>query len=280
VGIIDVGKRISNNAWRLPLVGQVLAADYARSFARRPPNRFRGVYATFAEAEASIPEGERVGYDHVELAGLYRHRMEKACQSDYAVLFWMRQILQAKPDSFVFDFGGHVGVSYHGWYRYLDYKPGLRWLVEDVPAIVKVGAELAAEMAADKQNGRKSPGLAFTSSALDAKGCDVFFAAGSLQYVDEDVAPLLVRIGGRLPPHLILNKMPVYDGESFVTVQSTGRAFHAYRIYNRAELVGSIEKLGYKLVDDWSNREQHCEIPFTRGRDIDAYSGFYFTRNA
>jgi putative methyltransferase (TIGR04325 family) len=280
VGIIDVGKRISNNAWRLPLVGQVLAADYARSFARRPPNRFRGVYASFAEAEASIPPGERVGYDHVELAGLYRHRMEKACQSDYAVLFWMRQILQAKPDSFVFDFGGHVGVSYHGWYRYLDYKPGLRWLVEDVPAIVKVGAELAAEMAADKQHGRPSPGLEFTSDVLDAKGCDVFFAAGSLQYVDEDVAAMLVRIGGRLPPHLILNKMPVYDGESFVTVQSTGRAFHAYRIYNRAELVGSIERLGYKLVDDWANREQHCEIPFTRGKDIDAYSGFYFTRSA
>lgn len=280
MGIIDVGKRISNNAWRLPLVGQVLAADYARSFARRPPNRFRGVYASFAEAEASIPAGERVGYDHVELAGLYRHRMEKACQSDYAVLFWLRQILQAKPDSFVFDFGGHVGVSYHGWYRYLDYKPGLRWLVEDVPAIVKVGAELAAELAADKVNGRPSPGLEFTSEVADAKGCDVFFAAGSLQYVDDDIAPMLQRLGGRLPPHLILNKMPVYDGESFVTVQSTGRAFHAYRIYNRAELVGSIERLGYRLVDDWTNREQHCEIPFTRGRDIDAYSGFYFTRSA
>lgn len=282
MGIIDVGKRISNNAWRLPLVGQVLAADYARSFARRPPNRFRGVYASFAEAEASVPAGERVGYDHVELAGLYRHRMEKACQSDYAVLFWMRQILQAKPNSFVFDFGGHVGVSYHGWYRYLDYKPGLRWLVEDVPAIVKVGAELAAEMAAegavDKARGRASPGLEFTSEVLDAKGCDVFFAAGSLQYVDEAPAAMLQRIGGRLPPHLILNKMPVYEGESFVTVQSTGRAFHAYRIYNRAELVGSLTQLGYKLVDDWSNREQHCEIPFTRGRDIDAYSGFYFQR--
>jgi hypothetical protein len=38
--------------------------------------------------------------------------------------------------------------------------------------------------------------------------------------------------------------------------------------------------LGYELVDDWENREQHCEIPFTRGRDIDAYSGFYFRRKA
>jgi putative methyltransferase (TIGR04325 family) len=281
VGIIDVGKRISTNAWRLPLVGQVLAADYRRSFARRPANRFRGVYATFAEAEASVPEGERVGYDHVELAGLYRHRMEKACQSDYAVLFWMKQILDAKPNSFVFDFGGHVGVSYHGWYRYLDYKPGLRWLVEDVPAIVKVGAELAKDLAADKDATRRraSPGLEFTSDVKDAKGCDVFFAAGSLQYVDEALPAMLQRIGGPLPRHIVLNKMPVYEGESFWTVQSTGRAFHAYHLYNRAELVKSVTALGYKLVDDWSNREQHCEIPFTRGRDIDAYSGFYFVRD-
>ncbi|HRC56644.1 MAG: methyltransferase, TIGR04325 family [Myxococcales bacterium] len=271
MGIIDVGKRISNNAWRLPLVGQVLEADYARSFARRPPNRFRGVYATFAEAEASVPGGERLGYDHAELAGMYRHRMEKACQSDYAVLFWLRKILDAKPASFVFDLGGHVGVSYHGWRKYLDYKPGLRWLVEDVPAIIKVGAELAAE--------RDSPGLAFTSDLGDSRGCDVFLAAGSLQYVEESLPSILVR-SGPLPRHLILNKMPVYDGETFYTVQSTGRAFHAYRIYSRAELVGSVTSLGYSLVDDWENREQHCEIPFTRGRDIDAYSGYYFTRNA
>jgi putative methyltransferase (TIGR04325 family) len=271
VGIIDVGKRIQNNAWRLPLVGQVLAKDYERSFARRPPNRFRGVYASFSEAEASIPPGERVGYDHAELAGLYRHRMEKACQSDYAVLFWLKRILDAKPASFVFDFGGHVGVSYHGWRRYLDYKPGLRWMVEDVPAIVKVGAELAKE--------RESPGLEFTSEVADARGCDVFFAAGSLQYVEEPLPALLQRIGP-LPKHIVLNKMPAYDGETFVTVQSTGRAFHAYRIYNAKELIESVVAMGYRLVDDWANREQHCEIPFTRGRDIDAYSGYYFERTS
>jgi putative methyltransferase (TIGR04325 family) len=268
MGLIDVGKRISNHAWRLPVIGQVLSADYARSFARRPPNRFRGVYRSFAEAEASIPAGQRIGYDHEELAGLYRLRMDKANQSDYAVLFWLRRILDARPASFVFDFGGHVGVSYHGWRNYLDYRPGLRWLVEDVPAIVKVGAELARE--------RPSAGLEFTSKVEDARGCDVFLAAGSLQYVDEALPAMLQRIGP-LPRHLILNKMPMYDGETFVTVQSTGRAFHAYRIYNRAELVDSVTALGYRVVDDWSNREQHCEIPFTRGRDIDAYSGYYFT---
>jgi putative methyltransferase (TIGR04325 family) len=63
-----------------------------------------------------------------------------------------------------------------------------------------------------------------------------------------------------------------------VTVQSTGRSFHPYRIYNRAAFVAELAALGYRVVDAWCNREQHCEIPFTRGRDIDAYSGYYFVR--
>jgi putative methyltransferase (TIGR04325 family) len=269
VGIIDLGKRVSRNAWRLPVVGQVLELDYARSFARRPPNRFRGVYGSFAEAEATVPKGALVGYDHAELAGFYRHRMEKANQSDYAVLFWLKGILD--EHSFVFDFGGHVGVAYHGWRSYLNYRPGMRWLVQDVPAIIKVGAELARE--------RPSAGLEFTGDVADARGCTIFLAAGSLQYVDESLPAMLARIGP-LPRHLIINKLPMYDGETFVTVQSTGRAFHAYRIYNRAAFVADLTALGYRVVDDWSNREQHCEIPFTRGRDIDAYSGYYFVRDA
>ncbi len=33
-------------------------------------------------------------------------------ESDYAVLFWLRDLL--KPGTHVFDFGGHVGVSWYG----------------------------------------------------------------------------------------------------------------------------------------------------------------------
>jgi putative methyltransferase (TIGR04325 family) len=253
----------------VPVVGQVLEADYERSFGRMPKNRFRGVYASFAEAEASIPIHGRVGYDHAELAGMYRDRMEKANQSDYPVLFWLNHILDER--SFVFDFGGHVGVAYHAWRNYLRYRPGMRWLVHDLPAIVKVGAELAKQ--------RPSAGLELTSDVADARGCTIFLAAGSLQYVDESLPALLARIA-TLPRHLIINKMPMYDGETFVTVQSTGRAFHPYRIYNRAAFIADVAALGYRAVDDWANREQHCEIPFTRGRDIDAYSGYYFIRDA
>jgi putative methyltransferase (TIGR04325 family) len=137
-----------------------------------------------------------------------------------------------------------------------------------MPAITRVGEELARERSASQ--------LSFTNAVEDARDCTVFFSAGALQYCEEELVALLARAQAR-PRHIVLNKLPVYDGESFVTVQSTGRAFHAYRIFNREELVRSVTALGYQLVDDWQNREQHCEIPFTRGRDIEAYSGFYFT---
>lgn len=265
MGFAEFGSKLARNAWRVPIISHLLAWDYARDFAKRPMNRFRGVYRTFAEAERSIPADQRVGYDHVELVTMYRHRMEKACQSDYGALYWLRGIVA--PDTFIFDFGGHVGVSYYGWKRYIGYPPGMRWLVYDVPTIVRGGIELAGE--------RESAGLAFTSVLADGRDCNVFLAAGSLQYVDTSLPAILAATGCR-PKHLIVNKVPLYDGETFVTVQSTGRAFHPYRIFNRDEFVGGITALGYRAVDDWVNREQHCEIPFARGRDIDAYSGYYF----
>jgi putative methyltransferase (TIGR04325 family) len=269
VSILDFSQRVVRNAWRIPLLGDALSADYDRSFARGPKGRFRGVFPTFAAAEASIPQGKKVGYDHVELAGMYRDRMNKACESDYAVLFWMRRILEKEPASVVYDFGGHVGVSYHGWRSYLDYAPEMRWIVYDMPAITRVGEELARE--------KNATHLSFSNAVEDAHDCSVFFSAGALQYCDDSVIGLLAKAKSR-PRHIILNKMPLYDGESFVTVQSTGRAFHAYRIFNRRELVSSVEALGYRAVDDWQNREQSCEIPFTRGKDLEAYSGYYFTR--
>lgn len=241
--------------------------DYARHFATCPPNRFCGVYPDFASAEAAVPAGKRLGYDYDELAGMYRLRMQKACESDYAVLFWLRNLINA--DAKIFDFGGHVGVSFYGWKDYLHYPPTLRWQVCEVPAIVRGGMALAQERGVTQ--------LTFTSDLADGRDCTVFMTAGSLQYVDRSIGQLLADTGAR-PPHLMVNKLPLYEGDTFVTVQSTGRAFHAYRIQNREEFVEGVKALGYRVVDDWCNRETHCEIPFTRGRDVPAYSGYFFDR--
>jgi putative methyltransferase (TIGR04325 family) len=268
MGVIDTGERIARNLWRLPLIGRLIALDYEQSFRRRPPNRFRGVFATFAEAAASLPSSERIGYDYDIMAGMYRSRMDRACESDYGPLFWLRGIVDASTH--IFDFGGHVGVSYYGWRSYLNYPQGMRWTVYEVPAIARAGVELARE--------KPSDGLQFTSDLSDGRDCNVFLAAGSLQYVDMTLPQILQRVGAH-PRHVVVSKVPLYEGETFVTVQSTGRAYHPYKIANRAQFVAGMTSLGYRVVDQWQNREQHCEIPFTRGRNVEAYSGFYLVRN-
>ncbi len=263
-----IGERCLHHAWRVPVLKQLLSWAYARHFDRMPPNRFSGVYTNFADAEAAIPQGARVGYDHDALRGMYRQRMGKACESDYAVLFWLRDLLRA--DSCVFDYGGHVGVSWYGWREYLRYPEGLRWRVCDVPSIIAEGRALAAE--------RGVQGLEFTDRIEDGADADILLLAGSLQYVDLSLPQLLERMRAR-PAHVLINKLPVHDSHSFVTVQSTGRAFHPYRIYRRADVIAQMGALGYRLVDDWINREQYCCIPFTRGLDVKAYSGFYFVHS-
>lgn len=266
MGLIEIGTRTIQKAWHMPIVGKVLALDYDRTFAHCPSGQFRGVYRTFEEAERAAPKSRPLGYDHAALAGLYRQRMNKACESDYGPLFWLRPLID--PNSVVFDFGGHVGVSYHGWRNYLGYPSTLRWIVYDLPAITAVGESLARE--------RESHELSFTNDVRDAQGASIFLGLGSLQYVDEALPDLLKRIG-HFPDHLIINKMPLHDGESFVTVQATGHAFHPYRIFNRRDFVDGVTALGYRVVDDWVNRETSCFVPFSP-HHIEAYSGYYFTR--
>jgi putative methyltransferase (TIGR04325 family) len=267
VRIYDIGERIARNVWRLPVVGSLIERDYARAF-HRGRGRYRGVYASFAEAEKSIPPGERIGFNHTELASMYHERMLKACASDYPVVYWMRRILE--PGAVVYDFGGHIGISYHGWKAYLDYPARMRWIVYDLPAITRAGEDWARK--------RPSPGLSFTNDLHDAQGCTVFLAAGSLQFIETSLPALLGEAGCR-PRHVIVNKLPLYDGAPFVTVQSAGNAFHPYQIGNRGELVSGMAALGYRVVDDWMNGELSCRIPFTHDCDIDTYSGYYFTRD-
>jgi putative methyltransferase (TIGR04325 family) len=100
--------------------------------------------------------------------------MLKASASDYPLLYLLRRILA--PDSVVFDFGGHVGVSYHAWRGYLEYGPALRWIVHDLPAVTRAGELIARE--------RPSPGLGFTNDLGAARDATFFLAAGSLQFVD------------------------------------------------------------------------------------------------
>ena len=114
---------------------------------------------------------------------------------------------------------------------------------------------------------------------LPATAIDVVLASGSLQYLDDPaqwLATLSQRHGG--PTHVLVNRVPLYEGETFVTLQNAGAVCYPQHVFNRADFFGSIARLGYELVDVWDDEVDSCRVPFHPERSIRAYKGLYFRR--
>jgi len=250
----------------LPPVRAIRQRAYRRSFADpRLYGAFHGVYRSFGEAIAAAPLGNKVGFDHAEFAELYRERMTTVYPYDYPVLFWLQPLLRSH--TVVFDLGGHVGVQYYGYQRRLTFPEGLKWVVCEVPQIVAQGAKLAA------QQGK--PLLSFTTDVRSADGAAVLIAAGALQYIE---APTLADSLAQLtapPRHLLLNKLPLHDGEQFVTLQNAGPVIVAQYVFNRARFIEPLCALGYEVVDAWEDPGNSCHIPFHPQVAVRRYSGLY-----
>src|SRR5690606_19469725 len=86
----------------------------------------RGVYDTYAQACQAAPPSLPLGYDNAGAAALYRDRIERVFPSDYPAMLWLEKAF-AQGVRHVFDLGGHVGVSYYAYQRYLRYPEGISW---------------------------------------------------------------------------------------------------------------------------------------------------------
>ena len=265
-GVLRGGtRRIAGVAAALPGIRHILRAAHEAEFAQgRPTNAFRGVYADFAEATRSAPRARPIGYDRPEMAGLYRGGLERLNPHDYPVLYWMRPAIEHA--SSVFDFGGHIGVSYYGYERYLHYPDTLTWTVCDVPAVTRDGTELA------RRNGRSR--LHFTTQIEVADGADVLLAAGSLQYVEDKFLQRALAELRDKPRHIIIQRTPLHHDRSFVTLQATGPTFCPYNVAHRQIFIDSLTKIGYELVDSWAC-DRSLEIPFHPECHVPNYSGLY-----
>jgi putative methyltransferase (TIGR04325 family) len=257
-----------NRLRRLPLAHYVAHLVYEQHFARASgcQRLFRGVYPTFEDAKKAAPRTKPVRYD--DTAYCYEKYHRSILSSDYPVIYWMSRIL---PEcSSVVDFGGNVGMAFYSYQKYITYPAHLCWLVYDIPEVVEAGLRI---------RGREgSPaGLAFTTTLSDCAGGDILLASGSLQYVSDTLPQVLGGIGSR-PRHLLLNKLPVCEGDSFVTLQSTGTGFSPYRITNRKVLLDQLASLGYGLEDAWDNPGMPLVIPGEPAHSLTAFSGMYFRR--
>jgi putative methyltransferase (TIGR04325 family) len=243
---------------------------YERIFTEnRDANLFRGVFETFDAALKSAPHTRPLGYDNADAASMYIERTRRVYPTDFPVMFWLQRLF-ADGSKRVFDLGGHIGVSYYAYRRYMPYPYGLKWQVHDVPAVMEAGKRLAETKDQERQ-------LGFAQDFDEVDQADILFALGSPQYLPESLPERLGKLK-RLPPHVILNLIPLHQKKSFFTLQSIGTAFCPYRITAVGEFLKGFDGLGYKLVSHWENPDKKCEIPFYPESSLDHYNGFYFCK--
>lgn len=246
-------------------------AWYRRVFLRPHAlgNTYMGRFDGFAQALAALPADARRGYDVDETAVLYRGRHVEPVATDFPVLFWLRQAIDAGARR-VFDLGGHIGVSYYGAGRVFSLPPDLRWSVHDTPSAMAFGRRWAAD---------HDPGaaLSFADSPGQADGCDVLLANGSLQYIEQPLAGLLGSL--RAPPQtVVVNLLPLHLERGFVTLQNMGLAICPYRVDARGGFVDSLQSLGYRVACHWTLPERQVRVPFHPDCSVDAYHGFCFRK--
>ncbi|MBD1849817.1 methyltransferase, TIGR04325 family [Cyanobacteria bacterium FACHB-502] len=268
---------------QIPLVKQVYQqikkakykrkeAEYKRKFETDCYSCFWGVFETFEQAKQAAPSTKTIGYDNADLAQEYQQMLEQnnwegsgqtIRPHDYPALFWLKSVLSDECNR-VFDFGGNVGVHYYAYSNYLNYSDSLEWTVCDLPEIVKAGKELAESRFEKK--------LFFTTNLSDISNHDILIASGSVQYI-EDLAQLLST--HKKIKHLLINRLPLYEGKRFVTLQNGGRVFYPQYVFNKTEFIEGLRSLGYELVDIWQDTGNSCIIPFHPEQSIPFYYGMY-----
>lgn len=226
--------------------------------------RFSGAYGTREEALAAIPKDFLVGHDREERADRHETTIGRIWPSDYPILFWLSSLLE--PGTTLFDLGGSLGSQFYSFQKYFAYPPDFRWTICDVPAVAELGTKQARE------NGAHT--LTYTTKIEEASGFSLLLSCGTIQFLETPLWESLRQLG-RKPKHLLLNRIPISDGPTFLTVSSLGAVSCPYKIWNRAEFMEGIARAGYSLVDSWENPEFCCYIPFHANRAVKAYTGMY-----
>jgi putative methyltransferase (TIGR04325 family) len=232
-----------------------------------------GIYDTFDQAIAASPQNKKIGYNYPSLAKKYQEMIEgnnwensgEVIRSfDYPVMLWLKCLFD-EGCSKIIDLGGNVGIHYYSYASYLKYPDSLEWTICEVPEISKIGRELCTSRGVTE--------LFFTTdlNCLDDK--DILIASGSIQYVG-DITLTLDRYQHK-PKHLLINRLPLYDGKQFVTLQNGGEVFYPQFVFNRAKFIANIERIGYELIDIWQDKDDICHIPFDREHSLSSYCGLY-----
>ena len=202
--------------------------------------QFRGSFGSYAEAVAAVPPDRLVGYDNDEVVDVGFEKMCRMELWDYPVLLWLQRVLPGNGR--LIDAGGHMGTKFRAFQNYLRLPPHFRWMIYDVPAVVRAGRERAA------RDGLET--VTFHDRLEDLPASEILLASGLFQYVNMTPAEFLSRLE-ELPKHLLLNKVATREGGTVVTLECFPSADVPYQVRDRAEFEESLVSIGYRIRDSW-----------------------------
>lgn len=239
-------------------------------YSERGYGRHLGRFATFEEALSTLPPSQ--GFDH---DGFWDHyiaeRSRRVYAFDYPMMFWLRAAYDAGARS-ILDVGGSIGVHYYAYGRYGVVPGDMTWLVCELPETVRVGARLATAQGA--QSLRFETGL---DTIVPEQ--DVWIFAGILEFLPVTMLPGLFSRASTPPAHILINKIPLHEGPTFVSTQNLGKGNYApHYVFNREEFTRAIEYFGYQLIDVWDVPERTMELPGAQCFELESYAGLYFRR--
>ncbi|MGK7344879.1 MAG: methyltransferase, TIGR04325 family [Candidatus Nitrospinota bacterium M3_3B_026] len=138
----------------------------------------------------------------------------------------------------VLDFGGGMGRLYYETRVALPGKLGLKFHVVEKEAVAKAGAEFFAD----------EPDVKFhTVIPGDIGAVDIVHLGSSLHYI-ENWRGLLGELSSLGAPFFLIEDLPAGDIETFATLQRYYTSRIPVWFFNTAEVIGEMEKNGYRLV--------------------------------
>jgi putative methyltransferase (TIGR04325 family) len=262
---------------QLPFVQEL----YARAVWKRKMNQFLGVYGSVEEAAATAVRLKALGWNEPGIAAvlvadgapdLFADRSQLFQPCHYAAMFWISKRIGAGRQ--LVDLGGAGGISYELYTRYAELPPGARWHVVDFPELIQRG---------ERRHAAARDILTFGSSLAAAPRCDILHTAGCLQYMKD---PFGLATGSgileemtALPAHIIVNKLPLTDGASFVTLQNLLNSAVPYTVFNRDQVLSYFRRHGYRLADEWRVPELSVGIAFHPRHHVAEPRGLSLTRD-
>ncbi|OZB67353.1 methyltransferase, TIGR04325 family [Stenotrophomonas acidaminiphila] len=268
---------LAREAMELPGLRSIAKPMYRHYFSK-PYLHGNIYYGRYTRYEDALLDAERLSsealpasYDVDQATVMYRQQLHRLRACDYPALYWIDRLIEAGARR-IFDLGGHIGLAYYGFSRYINYPAGLTWNVHDLDKVVQTGRMIAV---------RRDPlgQLRFVHTAEAADGCDVLISTGALQYLEYSLPELLDRLIAP-PRHVLFNLTPLHPTKDFFTLQNLGVAVCPYRVQSDEALVQAMAQRGYQVRDRWELPERHLRIPFEPEYDVHAYYGVYFERQA